>query len=59
MKKAILIIFFSLLVCNVGFAQVIKYECTQPNEKKLKYINYEIDFDNNTARSEWNFKGKV
>ena len=27
MKKAILLIFFSLLVCNVGFARCIKGDC--------------------------------
>ena len=59
MKKLLGIVVLGLLWCNVGFAEILKFECKQPKNKNLVYINYEIDFDNNTARSEWNFKGKV
>ena len=58
MKKAILIIFFSLLVCNVGFAQVIKYACTIPGEKASEYMNFQIDLDNKSAANQWVYKGK-
>ena len=58
MKKLLGIIVLGLLLSGNAFAEIINFECKQPKNKSLKYINYEIDFDNNKASSEWDFGGK-
>ncbi len=48
-----------MLWCNVGVAEVLRFACTTPSAEGTEYINYELDFDNNSARSEWKHYGKV
>ena len=58
MKKLLGIVVLGLLWCNVGVAQVIKYECTSPTFPKLSYINYQIDLGNKSAEAQWVYDGK-
>jgi hypothetical protein len=58
MKKLLAILVLGLLWCNVGFAQVIKYECTSSKFPTLDYINYQIDIDNKSATTEWMLDGE-
>ena len=58
MKKILGVIVLGLLLSGNAYAEVMKFECTQPDNKKLKYIKYKIDLDNSKASSEWVFKGK-
>jgi len=47
------------LWCNVGFAEVIKYECTSPKWPKLKYTNIQIDLNNKTAAMQASYDGNI
>jgi len=45
MKKLLGIIVLGLLLSGNAYAEILNFECKQPKNKSLKYINYEIDFD--------------
>ena len=58
MKKAIGIIILGLFWCSVGFAQVIKYECTNPDFPKMEYFNIQINLANKSAATQFVWSGE-
>ena len=58
MKSAIAIIVFGLLWCNVGFAEVINYECKSlsNNQGNFIYLKYILNTDNNKLDMKWKLK---
>ena len=50
MKKRFLIILVALLWCNVGVAEVIKYDCSYPD---LSYLYFNLDTDRKTLSAKY------
>ena len=58
--KKISIILVMLFWCNIGFAQVIKYECssTVEGEDPYDFIYYTINFEKNIVMGHFKYTGK-
>jgi|ETNmetMinimDraft_16_1059900.scaffolds.fasta_scaffold08772_1 hypothetical protein len=60
MRKVILVLLVGLFWCNVGFAQVIKYECssTVEGEDPYDFIYYTINIEKNFVKGHYKYSGK-